>query len=395
MGEAAGPRVEHCLILGAGIIGLSVAWRATQAGMSVTLVDPSPGRGASHVAAGMLAPVSEAHWGEELIGRINLESARLWPSFASELVAASDRCVDLGDGGTLMVGFDADDMAVVADVGELHARRGLHTQKLRSAELRRTEPLLSPSVRGGVLVPDERRVDPRTVVDALVVALGRAGARFIELRATRLLVEGGRAVGAQLEAGGEVRADAVVLACGCWSGDLDGLPSAVRPGVRPVKGQLLVLRSPSPELSPTRSVRGWVRGSGVYLVPRSDGRVVVGATQEERGFDTTVTAGAVHDLLRDATTLFPALLEHELVEAIAGLRPATADNHPLIGPSPELEGLVLATGHHRNGVLLAPITAERVVGHLMGSATPRPPGDAPDQEPIAVGRLARGEGSES
>ncbi len=361
----AAERSGASIILGGGIIGLSVAWRAAQAGLAVTVVDPSPGSGASHVAAGMLAPISEAHWGEERIGRLNLASAQRWPAFASDLEAASGCEVDLGTGGTLMVGFDADDMAVVADMGELHSQRGLETRRLRSAELREAEPLLSPSVRGGVLVPQEHRVDPRAVLDALRVALDRAGVSIVEQRATRVIVEGGRAVGVELAGGEGLDASAVVLAAGCWSGHLAGLPEAARPSVRPVKGQLLVLRSPSAELLPTRSVRGWVRGSSVYVVPRPDGRLVVGATQEDRGFDTTVTAGAVHDLLRDAATLLPTLLEHELVEAIAGLRPATADNYPAIGPSPHVEGLVLATGHYRNGVLLAPITAELVAGHLV------------------------------
>ncbi|MER7369439.1 glycine oxidase ThiO [Nonomuraea wenchangensis] len=352
------------VIVGGGVVGLSVAWRLARAGRPVTVVDPDPAGGASHAAAGMLAPVSEVTYTEEPLLRLGLASLRRWPAFAAELAADAGlpegaRGVDLRAEGTLDVAFGADDLAALDELAAFMDKLGLPVERLTGRECRRLEPMLAPSVRGGLLAAGDAWVDPRRVTAALLTALERRHVPLVRARVTGLLREGGpkgRVTGVRLEGGAELAATTVVLAAGAWSAALAGVP------VRPVKGQILRLRSPQPLL--TRCVRGSVHGSPVYLVPRGDGELVVGATQEELGFDTRVTAGGLYELLRDARELVPGVTELELADVVAGLRPGTPDNVPIVGPAGD--GLVLATGHHRGGVLLAPLTAALVAGEAGG-----------------------------
>jgi glycine oxidase len=278
----------------------------------------------------MLAPVTEVHYGELGLLELNLESARRYPAFAAELEAASGRSTGYAACGTLVVARDNDDLAALEHLAEFQRELGLDVTKLRAGICRELEPGLAPGIRGGLLVAGDHQVDPRALVAALIDVCHRTGVRFVAERVTELPA-----------------ADVVVVAAGCWSGDIAGVDVAVRP----VKGQLIRLRGKA-------GIERNIRGLEVYIVPRADGEVVVGATVEERGFDTTVTAGAVHELLRAAVELVPDVAELELVEASAGLRPASPDNAPII----ERRGaVILATGHYRNGVLLAPLTAEMVV----------------------------------
>jgi glycine oxidase len=353
------------LVVGGGVIGLGVAWRAAQAGMAVTVVDPSPGRGASWAAAGMLAPVTEVHYGEQALLRLNLAAADRWPGFAAELEEAAGRQVGYRRCGTLTVARDTDDNAALEDLYRFQLRCGLQVERLRSRDCRRLEPGLAPSVRGGVLAPGDHQVDNRALAGALLAACERAGARLLADRATGLQLDGERVTGVRLAGGGSPAAATVVLAAGCWSRELGGLAAELLPPVRPVKGQLLHLRGPADDPLCRRNVRGLE----VYVVPRADGRVVVGATVEEQDFDTRVTAGAVHDLLRAALELLPDVAELELVETVAGLRPGSPDNAPLLGPA-GVDGLVVATGHYRNGILLAPVTAEAVAELLATGRVP-------------------------
>ncbi|SFC73035.1 glycine oxidase [Streptomyces aidingensis] len=348
------------LVIGGGVIGLVTAWRAAQRGLRVTVVDPSPGGGAAQVAAGMLAAVTELHYGEEALLELNLASARAYPEFAAELAEVSGQDIGYRACGTLAVALDADDRAQLRELHALQQRCGLEAQWLSGRECRRLEPMLAPGVRGGLRVDGDHQADPRLLTAALVTACRRTGVEFRRTRAGKLLCSaaGGRATGVELADGGRLGAGRVVLAGGSRSGMLAGLPEELRPAVRPVKGQVVRVRMPQsrpPFLS--RTVRAVVRGSSVYLVPRRSGELVIGATSEEQGWDTTVTAGGVYQLLRDAHELVPGLTELPLAETRAGLRPGTPDNAPLLGPS-GLDGLLLATGHYRNGILLAPVTGE-------------------------------------
>jgi len=380
--------VEQVVVVGGGVIGLSIAWQCASRGLSVTVVDPAPGSGASYAAAGMLAPVTEAHYGEEPLLALNLAAARRYPSFAAELGEAAGMSAGYRDEGTLVVALDAGDRAVLDELHRYQQRLGLAARQLTSRECRRLEPMLAPAVRGGLFVEGDHSVDNRRLVAALLVAAERSTVAVRRERAVELLVADDRAVGVRTASGTQVRGD-VVLAAGCWSGELDGLPADVVPPVRPVKGQILRLRSPAAAPFLSRTVRGVVKGGGVYLVPRADGEIVVGATVEEQGYDARVTAGGVWELLRDARELLPGITELELVETYAGLRPGTPDNAPLIGPT-ALPGLVLATGHYRNGILLAPVTADAVAdllvtGVLPEAVTPFSPGRFAGRELAAEG----------
>jgi len=349
-------------VAGGGLIGLATAWRAAQRGLSVTVVDDSPGTGASAAAAGMLAPVTEAGYREEALLRLGLASVQRWPAFAADVEAASGTPVGLRTAGTLVVGFDEDDVRELTALHAFQTELGLAAERLTPRESRRREPSLTPRVRGGLLVAGDHSVDGRALHAALLRAAEDTGVRLVRDRVTALRVDGGRAAGLETAGGASVVAGSVVLALGAHSGRLPGVPPLP---VRPVKGQILRLAGATDLLEGT--VRALVRGRQVYLVPYAGDRLIVGATTEDRGFDPTVTAGGVHDLLHDAIDVVPGISELELVETLARWRPGTPDNAPLLGPGP-LPGLVLATGHHRNGVLLTPVTAE-VTAELLATGT--------------------------
>ena len=348
------------------------AWRAAQRGLRTTVVDPAPGGGAAHVAAGMLAAVTELQYGEQTLLDLNLASAARYPAFVEELTELTGLCTGYRRCGTLAVALDADDRAHLRDLHAFQSSLGLDSQWLGGRDCRRLEPLLAPGVRGGLRVDGDHQVDPRRLAAARLRAAELAGVGFVRAKAARIEVAAGRATGVALADGTVLSAGRTVLAAGSESGRIAGLPPDVLPPVRPVKGQILRLRIPAghaPFLS--RTVRAVVRGSHVYLVPRENGELVLGATSEEFGWDTTVTAGGVYELLRDAHELVPGITELPLTETLAGLRPGTPDNAPLLGPT-GLDGLLLATGHHRNGVLLTPVT-----GDAMAEALTSPDGELP------------------
>lgn len=358
------------IIVGGGLIGLATGWRAVQAGLDVAVVDDAPGRGASHVAAGMLAPVTEVTYGEEPLLRLAIASSRRWPAFVDELEAAADARIGYRADGTLLVAHDADDRRVLDDLCAFMSELGLAAESMTSRACRRREPMLSPRVRGGVLAHDDHQVDPRRTVAALQRASTEAGVTHVAARVARIDHDQSQVQGVTLADGTVLKAPQVVLAAGVTSAAIDGLPDHVRPPVRPVKGQILRVRGSAVQPLLSAAIRSIVHGRNIYLVPREDGEVVIGATQEERGFETTVTAGGVRELLDDAVRIVPGVDELELTETIAGLRPGTHDNCPLIGRT-GIDGLLLATGHHRSGVLLTPITAEAILDLLTG-AVPDP-----------------------
>lgn len=348
-------------MIGGGAIGLGIAWRAAKRGLSVVVVDPEPGRGASWMAAGMLAPITEVHYGEEALLRLNLLSHAAYPSFVEQLEAESGRSAGYRTCGTVMVARDNDDNAVLSDVFAFQQKLGLDVRRLRSHEVRELEPAIASSARGGILVEGDHQIDNRALLGALMEACRIRGVTFEPTEATGMLVADGRATGVALAGGRVVDADQVVIAAGAHSADLEGVDLPVRP----VKGQLLHLRARDGKALLGRNVRGL----DIYLVPRSDGRLVVGATVEEQGFDDAVTAGAVYDLLRYAYELVPGITELELTEVAVGHRPGTPDNAPLLGTT-EVGGLHVATGHYRNGILLLPVTADAVAELLLSGESP-------------------------
>ncbi len=357
------------VVVGGGVVGLCCAWRLAQRGADVITVDRAePPAGASRVAAGMLAPIGELAFGEPELLRMTVAAAERYPGFVAELEAASALDTGYARHGALHVALDRDEAAELRRVHDLQRSLGLGAEWLPPRRCRELEPGLTPSFNGGVHAPNEAVIDPRRIVAALrtVLAAGDVEVRTgVSIEAA--LLDGDRIEGVRTVAGDQLRARHVVLATGAWSGAEGWLPEEARPPVRPVKGQILELRSGDGD-APCERI---VAAERVYLVPRPDGRLIVGATTEERGFDTSVTAGGVHELLREAYRLLPDVAEMELVEAMAGLRPGTPDNLPLIGPG-ALDGLVLACGHYRNGVLLAPITGEAIAAVAAGESLPDP-----------------------
>ena len=346
------------VVIGAGLIGLSCAWRARKRGMSVLVVDRADSIGAetSGVAAGMLAPVTEADFGEEGPLRVNLAARERWPGFAAELEELTGLPTGYRDSGALVVAADRDDAEALRRLQEFQGTLGLDSEWLTPSRCRELEPGLSPRIAGGILAPQDGSADPRATVRALAAVAGE-----VELGTDVEAIEhdGGAVTGVRTRAG-TVACDQVVVAAGPWSASL--APFGGGPPVRPVKGQILELRTRGATPEPFERV---LRTPRCYLVSRGDGRVVLGATVEEQGFDTSVTADGVFRLLEAAWEVLPEVGELELVAARAGLRPATPDNAPVVGRD-ELDGLVWATGHWRNGVLLAPLTGDAVAALLAG-----------------------------
>ena len=372
------------VIAGGGVIGTAIAWRAAAAGLNVAVVDPERGDAASLVAAGMLAPVSESLFGEDALLALNLLAVKRFPTFAAELEEVTGHDVGLRREGTLAVAYDPSDHAALVRLTAFRRSLGLEAEELDSRSCRRLEPFLAPDVRGGFLFAGDWSVDNRRYATALRQAMHAAGVRTVSGRVDGVRVRDRRAAGVRLAGGSAIAAidcGTVVIAAGCASGGIAGLPEPLCGAVRPVKGQLLRLRHPTgmpPVLSHT--VRATVRGMDVYLVPRADGEMIVGATSEERGPDRTVTVGAVHDLLHDAMSVLPVTSELILAETCVGLRPGTLDNGPIVG-STGIDGLLVATGHYRNGILLSPVTADAALAHLTGQ---RP---APEWAPFSPQRF--------
>ncbi|HEX4306503.1 MAG TPA: glycine oxidase ThiO [Solirubrobacterales bacterium] len=388
MSEKRGSDSFDAVFVGGGVIGLACAWRAAQGGARVCVLERAePPAGATAVAAGMLAPVGELTFGERELLELTLASGALWADFAAAVEAAGGEATGFRRCGALHLALDRDEAGQLRREHDLQRELGLEAEWLTPRRCRELEPGLVPTFAGGVLAGAEGSVDPRALALSLAAALRAAGG---ELRTGTEVVDGlwdgDRLVGVRtaptasagaqpVEVGSpqgdqglrvDVRADAVVLCNGAWAGQATWLPDAARPPVRPVKGETVELRPRAGEGPPASRI---VASERVYLVPRPDGRLIVGATQEERGFDTAVTAGGVHELLREAYRVLPDVAEMEFAGAIAGLRPGTPDNLPIVGRG-AIEGLVLATGHFRNGILLAPLTADAVAATLAGAAPP-------------------------
>jgi glycine oxidase len=354
------------VIIGAGVMGLGIAWRLAQAGCPVTLYDRGEaGHGASWAAAGMLAAAVETEPGEEQLLALTLESQRMWPDFARELEAASGIAVGYRDEGTIVVALTRDDAEQLRHTYDFQKSLGLELEWLSGTEARRREPHLRPGVPGAVFSPRDHQVENRELARALTKAARSVGAVLHEHHPVReVAFTGGRACGIVTDHGRDP-ADVIVLAAGAWSREIAGIPPAYLPPVRPIKGQMLALGM-DPAAPLLRHVIWLPRG---YLVPRDDGRLVVGATVEERGFDDTLTAGGLLALLEGAWRAVPGIEELPIAETWVGFRPGSRDDAPMLGPS-GIDGLVVATGHHRNGILLTPLTAEAVSAYVLTGRLP-------------------------
>ncbi|QNE15248.1 glycine oxidase ThiO [Pseudarthrobacter sp. NBSH8] len=388
-------------VIGGGVIGHAIAWEARRSGRSVVLIDDAPGRGATWAAAGMLAPVSELHYQEEDLLALMLTSSGLWPAFAADLALAGAGETGYLTTPTLAIGADAADRRALMDLRAVQQASGLVVEPLTVREARSRESLLSPAISCALDIPADHQVDPRRLVACLqeVLALhepgtetavaGARGGFAVDQRAAAVLWEDGRVSGVALADGGIVQAGETIVANGLQAASLEGLPVGLYLPLRPVYGDILRLAVPQ-HLRPllTSTVRGIVHGVPVYIVPRGNGTVVIGATQREDALagtgDGAVSAGGVYQLLRDAQVLVPAVSELELLECTARARPATPDNAPLLGRVPvsapgtgnqeslgNIAGLIVATGFFRHGVLLAPAAAAICRDLLDGRTDPR------------------------
>jgi glycine oxidase len=350
----------ECIVVGGGVVGCAAALRLCDAGVAVTVIDRGPPGGeASWAAGGILAPQVEAHGPGPLFSLLHA-SARRWHGFADELRARSG--VDVGHrrDGTLVLADDKDDAVRLVERMRWQPEAGLAIELLQPRDLAALEPALRAAPLA-LRLPDDHQVDSRALMRALVAACAAAGVAFVRGNVRRVRHQHGRVLGVELDDGARNAAH-VVIAAGAWSAQLDGVP--LGPGaVYPVRGQMIELTTVAP---PFRHV---VFGAGGYLVPRADGRILCGSTEERVGFVRDVTVAAVETLCARARLLCPALAQVPLTDRWAGLRPASADALPYIGTT-ALAGLHVATGHFRNGMLLAPLTGEIVAALVTGAAVP-------------------------
>lgn len=372
-------------IIGGGVSGLGIGWRLAAAGCHVEVFDQdTPGRAASWAAAGMLAARAEVEPGEETLLDLNLKAQEIWPGFAAELETASGMSVEYRDEGTMIVALTRDDAEALRFTYDLQKRLELEVEWLSGIDARKREPFLSPNVTAGIYSPGDHQVDNRKLVTALQRAFEAAGGTVhaqTTIKAIDIAQDAVRGVVAAAEGEADIHhaADVVVLAAGAWSRGIEGLPAELRPPVRPVKGQMLSLRM-EPDAPLLRHV---VWAPGVYLVPRNDGTLIIGATVEEKGFDSDLTAGGVLDLLRDTWEALPGITELSVDEMWVGHRPTSRDDAPILGPT-AVDGLVMATGHHRNGILLTPITANAVSRYILEDTVD------PAIEAFTLDRFAKG-----
>ena len=356
---------QRIVIVGGGVIGLSVAWRLAREGAPyrVLLLDAHrAGEGTSRVSAGMIAPIAEAGFEDPGFIRFARLSRERYRSFVAEVSADAESTVALGEEGSLVIAIHRDDVEAMRRVYEHRRHADLPVEWLSGTQARELEPTLTPRVSAAMWIAYDGQVNTRALLPALVRACIRRGVEVREgARVSRIIVDGDSVAGVEVNGEG-VEADVVVLAAGAWSGTIGGLPADVVPAVRPIRGQILRLKR-THEFT-TRHV---VRGPRAYLLPKDDGTVVVGATQEEAGFDATPTAGGIKTILENAWEMVPSIYDLPIERIEVGLRPGTRDHLPLIGPT-RVRGLVMATGHFRHGILFAPTTADAVCrGILTGN----------------------------
>ena len=355
---------DRVLIVGGGTIGLGIGFELVRQGTPVTLFErDKAGRGTSWQAAGMLAPDAEIEFEELELYDLNRESLRRWPDFARRVEAASGMDVDYRDEGTLVVADDRDSAEALRRLYDFQVEHGLKVEWLTGEEAKEIEPFVAPRLSAAVFCPSDHQVDNRRFVDALRAAFEAEGGTLYEDTAVEAVVPDEEAPAVITEEGKRTEGQKVVVAAGVWTRELEGLEPVGQPPIRPVKGQMIQLQRKRPF-----DLQHVVRGPDAYLAPKSDGRVVVGATSEEMGFDTTVTAGGLYDLLEGAWEVVPGIYDLPVDETWAGLRPASRDHAPLLGAS-GAAGVLMATGHYRHGILLTPVTAEEMAEQIRSGET--------------------------
>ena len=361
---------KKIIIIGGGVIGLGIGWQLAKAGAAVTIYERAEvGRAASWAAAGMLAPLAEAHSEEPELLKLGCESLNRYSQWTAELEADAEMSIGYRVEGTLIVGLEPDDTHQLRHIYEAQQHLRLDVNWLNGREARDLESALSPRVTAAIHCASDYQVDNRRMVTALQRAYEASGGVLHEKRAIeRVVIKNGIATGVQAQ--GDFReADSVILSAGCWSAQVEGIPDGLIPPVRPVKGQMLALQMEAGIVinSVIRTVRARYPVP-VYLVPRADGRLIVGATSEEMGFDTRLTVGGVFELLRGAWEAVPGVYELPILETWTGLRPGSRDNAPILGKTP-IENLIYATGHYRNGILLTPVTAYEIANLILTGET--------------------------
>lgn len=359
------PSTEFAII-GAGVAGLSIGWRLAKSGVQVTIFErDTAGQGASRAAAGMLAPSSEVAFEEDALLHLGLKSLALYPDFVAELEQDSGLSVDYRDEGTLLIGLDADDATALDHTHDYRVKCGLSAEKLDAQQAHELEPGLIPSLQSALYIGSDHQVDPLRLTQALAEAFKRAGGQLIEHCAVESIdCEGDKIRALHTAAGERVACENIMIAAGAWTRSIAGIPPGILPKVRPVRGQMLSVALGEPALC-----RHVIRAPDAYLVPKSDGRLLIGGTMEERGFNPSPTAGGIFELLRGAWETMPGIYDQDLLDIWTGFRPVSIDNLPVLGPTP-VDGLWLAAGHGRNGILLAPITALRLAEAILSGEVP-------------------------
>lgn len=375
-------RPEHVIFVGAGVIGLSIAWRLAREGVRVTLFDKAEaGRQSSWQAGGMLAADAEMGFEEPALYRFSRASMDRWPDFVRELEADSGMAVDFRTEGTLRVADDADSEARLRRVYEFQKNEGVDLRWISGREAREIEPFLAPRVSAAIETRHDVQVDNQKLILALIEAVKRRGGSIIEdTQITRIEPDAATPHVFDADAG-ETTGDLIVLSAGAWSRQIEGLPPEARPPIRPVKGQMIELKMIRPF-----SIERVIRGPHGYVVPKASGRLLIGATSEEMGFDTDVTAGGVYKLLEGAWEILPGIYDLPITATWAGLRPASRDHEPIMGHS-AAPGVFIATGHYRHGIMLAPQTAFVASEMILGRETSPWPG------PFSPARFTKGGGA--
>lgn len=361
---------KRVIIVGGGVIGLGIGWQLAKAGCTVSIYErDQAGRAASWAAAGMLAPHAEVHFEERELLNMSVRSCRMYPEWVAELETDSRMNVGYRAEGTLIVGVDRDDARELEHLYESQKLLDLKVEWITGMEAREMEPLLSPKITAAIWSKDDHQVDNRAMVEALIRAYQNTdGILHEDTSVDKIEIVNGKAIGIWIK-GNLEEADVIVLAAGCWSSDINGLPKSVQPPVRPVKGQMLALQMEEGIVlqKVIRAPRAKYP-TDVYLVPKDDGRLVIGATSEEMGFDTRLTAGGLFELLRGAWEAVPGIYDLPVLETWAGLRPGSRDNAPILGET-GVKNLIMATGHYRNGILLTPITAREIASLILTDQT--------------------------